>query len=343
MGWRQAGFAGAACAAMLAVIESWTLNAESWTLMTRATGKRSKAQHPPQNDQRSTRNEGPTVRPERVYALPPLPMRPAAGHKGLFGRVLVVGGNQEMIGAPILAGTAALRAGSGLVQVAMHADTLAAGLSITPELIGLGLRRDDQPLLAAAAKADVLVVGPGLGRSTEATRRVCALIGVGKPLVLDADALNILADERRRLTFPTETVLTPHPGEMKRLARHLDDAEIPPEDDRSRVRFAATAARAFGGVLVLKGHQTIVTDGTRAYVNRTGDSSLSKAGSGDVLAGLIGSLMGQGMCGFDAACAAVWIHGRAGELAGQRMGRRSVLARDVIGSLPDAIRHYERA
>lgn len=279
----------------------------------------------------------------RIVQPPPLPARPADGHKGLFGRVLIVGGSNSMLGAPVLAGTSALRAGSGLVQIAMPADVLAAALSITPELIGLGLTgRSNRDLLDAADDADVVVVGPGLGQSADAKSRLEALIQLkDKSMLLDADALNILAAGRRwPAKFKARAVLTPHPGEMKRLNKLLGVGEVP-TDERGRIDLAARASESFGQVIVLKGHRTVVTDSNFVYVNRTGDSSLSKAGAGDVLSGLIGSLIGQGMKEFDAACAGVWIHGRAGEIAGKKLGRRGVLARDVIDSLASAIAEYE--
>src|SRR5690606_16973456 len=133
-----------------------------------------------------------------ITDLPQLPARPRAGHKGLFGRVLIVGGNEAMIGAPVLAGAAALRMGSGLVQVAMPARVLATGLSVVPELIGLALdSRSRQPLLRAAEAADVIAIGPGLGMGDEARRWLTDLIRLDKPMVLDADALNFLARGRR--------------------------------------------------------------------------------------------------------------------------------------------------
>jgi NAD(P)H-hydrate epimerase len=120
----------------------------------------------------------------------------------------------------------------------------------------------------------------------------------------------------------------------------LGRGEVPRDDD-GRIEIATLAATTFGQVVVLKGHRTVVTDGQRVYLNRTGDSSLSKAGSGDVLSGIIATLLAQEMDRFCAACAGVWIHGTAGELAGKRLGRRSVLARDVIDALPQAIAAYE--
>src|SRR3982751_1266107 len=141
---------------------------------------------------------------ERVHALPPLPPRPVEGHKGLFGRVLIVGGNDGMIGAPVLAGTSALRSGAGLVPIAVPRAILHAALSITPELIGLGLGKaagKDQ-LLPAAEQADAVVIGPGLGQTPEAAGRLTRLVRLqDKPMVIDADALNLLSKEKRWPTY----------------------------------------------------------------------------------------------------------------------------------------------
>lgn len=249
-----------------------------------------------------------------------------------------------MIGAPVLAGTAALRMGAGLVQIAVPRAILSACLSITPELIGLGLGKaagKDQ-LLAAGEMADAIVIGPGLGRTPETMGRLTRLIRLDKPMVIDADGLNLLSDQKRWPGyFKAKAVLTPHPGEMSRLAKLMDRSPDMPEDDDSRIDLALAGANAFGQIMVLKGHRTIVTDGRQVYVNETGDSSLSKAGSGDVLSGILGTLLAQGMDRFSAACLAVYLHGRAGELAGKRLGRRSVLARDVIDRLGDVIAQHE--
>ena len=268
-----------------------------------------------------------------------LPPRPVHGHKGTFGRVLIVGGNDQMIGAPALAGTAALRMGSGLVQVAIAKSVLATCLSITPELVGLGLAHtpDLVALLDAATKADAIVIGPGMGHAPVAKTRLMRLIQLAKPMVVDADGLNIIAAGKKWPdSFNAHTVLTPHPGEMGRLAPLFGRTEVP-ADDEGRIAIATEAARAFGQVIVLKGHRTVVTDGRRVYINHTGDSTLSKAGTGDVLSGMIGCLLGQGIDRFDAATLAVHLHGLAGEIAGKRLGRRCALARDVIDAIPEAV------
>ncbi len=280
---------------------------------------------------------------ETITQPPALPPRPADGHKGMFGRVLVVGGNKEMIGAPVLAGTSALRCGAGLVQVAMPRSILAAAISITPELIGLGLGKEGGKgeLIEAAERANALVIGPGMGQSMQAGRRLAALVRLEKPAVVDADGLNFLAGRKRwPAFFKLRAVLTPHPGEMARLGRMINRGAVPP-DDEGRIDYALAASKAFGQVIVLKGSRTVVTDGARVYLNHTGDSSLSKAGSGDVLSGIIGAFLAQKMDPFDAGCLGAHLHGRAGELAGQELGMRCVLARDVIDHLPAALRERE--
>ena len=285
---------------------------------------------------------GTILRMQRINTPPPIPDRPKSGHKGVFGRVLIVGGNDTMLGAPVMSGTAAMRMGAGLVQIAIPRAILAAALSVTPELIGLALGNTATPseLRDAAAKADAIVIGPGLGQSKAAHDRLMRLITLDKAIVVDADGLNMLAAGKRwPKTFKARAVLTPHPGEMKRLGKLLGVDSVPTDDD-GRIELATKAAKAFGQVIVLKGERTVVADGERVYVNHTGDSSLSKAGTGDVLSGMIGTLLAQKMEPFDAACAGVHLHGRAGEIAGEDFGRRSALAMDVIDGFPQAIEEY---
>jgi NAD(P)H-hydrate epimerase len=280
---------------------------------------------------------------DQIAAAPPLPARPTTGHKGIFGRVLIVGGNDGMIGAPVLAGTAALRTGSGLVQIAVPRSILPYALSITPELIGLGLGKaaGKDALLDAAESADAIVIGPGLGKTPEAMGRLTRLVRLEKPMVVDADGLNLLASQKRFPSyFKAHAVLTPHPGEMKRLMKLFGATGDVPTDDDGRSGLAAEAARSFGQVVVLKGDRTVVTDGDRVYVNHTGNSALSKAGTGDVLSGILGCLLAQDVERFDAACMAVRLHGLAGEVAGERHGLRSVLAREVIDAIPEAVKRY---
>ncbi len=280
---------------------------------------------------------------DRITSPPRLPARPHDGNKGTFGRVLIVGGNTGMLGAPAIAGRAALKLGSGLVQVAVPSSILVAVLTITPELIGIELDTGvSEELLEAADKAAAVVIGPGLGKSADALLRVEALLRRKTNAVVDADALNLISEQPAWPDwFAATAVLTPHPGEMKRLAKLIGRVEVP-KDDAGRIEIATAAARAFKQVVLLKGARTVITDGDRVFLNSTGDSSLAKAGTGDVLSGMIGCLLGQKMSGFDAACAASHLHGRAGEIAGEKFGRRCVLSHDVIDAIPQAVMEYER-
>jgi NAD(P)H-hydrate epimerase len=280
----------------------------------------------------------------RVDEFPRLPIRPEHGHKGLFGRMLVVGGHPDMPGAATLAGTAALRMGAGLVQVAVPRETLPVVLGVTPELVGLSLggAKTNRRLLDAAGLADVLVIGPGMGADEQAAERFDRLMRLDKPAVVDADALNLLSSRRRFPSkFALRAVLTPHPGEMRRLARLIHEDEVP-ESEEGRIELAVAVADTFEQVVVFKGTATIVTDGNRVFVNRTGDSSLSKAGAGDVLAGMIGTLLAQMDDAFAAAALAVHLHGLCGQSAGRRLGRRGVLARDVIAEIPTVVQEYDK-
>lgn len=268
-----------------------------------------------------------------ITELPALPRRPADGHKGTFGKLLVVGGTETMIGAPMLAARAAYRAGCGLVQVAMPLAVLGPALTLCCEAIGVD--RDDSDALAeAVASADAIVVGPGLGLSSKDSDALTMILAASAPAVLDADALNRLAaaDEMPRLA--SRHVLTPHPGEMRRLNGWLDRDDVP-TDETGRIDLAGHAARTFGCTVLLKGRRTVITDGERARVNPTGDVTLAKAGSGDVLSGLIGSLLAQGMRPFEAACCGSFFHGLAGEHVGLTRSTRSGLA----GEVADALAH----
>lgn len=274
--------------------------------------------------------------------LPQLPSRPAEGHKGTFGRLMILAGSEGMIGAPAFAGLSALRGGCGLVYVAMNYLLLPTVLGIAPELVGVPLRspKQDRHFQHLAEAADALVVGPGMGLGEEAGERLAWIVELDKPAVVDADALTLLSRGRiAKEAIKLRGVFTPHPGEMARLASWLKLGEVP-SDEAGRLAIASAAAVALAQVVVLKGHHTVITDGHRHRINQTGDSSLAKAGTGDVLSGLIGSLLAQGMQPFDAASLGVHLHGRAGELAGQRLGARSVLARDVIDSLPEVFKEF---
>lgn len=276
---------------------------------------------------------------EFVSRLSKLPDRKKDGHKGTFGRVLVVGGSAGMIGAPVFAATAALRIGAGLVQIAVPKSILSNALVLTPELIGIDVAAS-RDLAEACQLADVLVVGPGLGSAATALNRVAKLLSLDKPIVLDADGLRALSSTAANYrSIRANLVMTPHPGEMARLMR-FPEGELVPASRDGRIETALACAKKHAQVVVLKGHESIVTDGHRIYFNSTGNTSLAKAGTGDVLSGMIAGLMAQGLARFEAASLAVLLHGRAGEIAGRRLGERSVFASDVLIAISDAIAEY---
>lgn len=278
-----------------------------------------------------------------ITELPRLPQRSRDGHKGTYGRVLVVAGNRGMSGAAILCGRAALRGGAGLVQVATAGcvePIVAAG---NPCYMTFCIRQLADGNFAEGAGADlvevgqaatVLAVGPGLGRSASAqTMLRDLLLGLpATPAVIDADGLNAFApftDEFKDRAG--KLVLTPHPTEFARLN---GSAEPPAEDQR--VEQAADFARRFGVVLVLKGAGTIVTDGARIYRNTTGNPGMATGGTGDVLTGLIAALIAQKMDAFDAAVLGVWVHGRAGDNVAEVFGEVSLTAADLPNAFPAA-------
>lgn len=274
------------------------------------------------------------------------PPRPVDGHKGLFGTVIVIGGGALMLGAPALAATAALRAGAGLVKIAMPASLLPHVLTIEPSATGIPLeppesRNSLRPWLSDLQ--GVLAVGPGMGGGTAQQTLVHAVMQSHQPLVLDADGLNNLA-LLRILGLWTSTprqgplVLTPHPGEFTRLAEAADMHDLDATDPARRPAAAKALARAYRAVILLKGRHTLVTDGERQYINPTGNVAMATAGSGDVLTGLIAGLMGQGMEAFEAACLGAFVHGLAGDLWAAAHGESGLLACELAALIPDAMR-----
>lgn len=284
----------------------------------------------------------PPADPLVVVDVPKLPPRAADAHKGTFGKVLVVAGSVGMSGAAVLAGTATLRGGAGLVQVATPEPVGPLVASAQPCLMTVWLPADRRgrlsraalpELLALARSATAVVLGPGLGQSLDLLILVPTLLEqVARPVVLDADGLNALSTHTEILNRrEAPTVLTPHPGEFARLTG-LDTKAV--QADRRNV--ALEFARRHRAVLVLKGAGTLVTDGRRLYTNTTGNPGMATGGSGDVLAGLLGALLAQGVEAFDAAVLGVYLHGRAGDLARDEVGETSLIATDLLDHLPAA-------
>jgi NAD(P)H-hydrate epimerase len=277
--------------------------------------------------------------------VPTLPARAAEAHKGDFGRVLVIAGSRGMSGAAVLCGSASLRGGAGLVQVAVPGEIQAIVAAGNPcyltaacdqDLRGRFAASATEQLVDLASSSDVVAVGPGIGQSGTLPGVIAALIGrIDKPLIIDADGLNAVAqlgnDALRNRRAPI--VLTPHPGEFARLTRR-SIAEF----QTHRQDIAVAYAAEHSAILVLKGHCTLVTDGRQVYRNTTGNPGMASGGTGDVLTGLIAALIGQRLEPFAAAVLATWAHGRAGDLAAERIGQTALVATDLLDYLPSALR-----
>lgn len=272
-----------------------------------------------------------------------LPRRPAAAHKGDFGKIFILAGSEGYTGAPILAARAALRTGAGLVYLGVPREIYPIVAVKCDEAMPFPLPEDYDAILDRAKNCDIVLIGPGLGRAAETETLVLRLLtDLEIPVVLDADGINALAghidvlDKRSALT-----VLTPHEGEFVRLT----GCELPL---RNRLAAARDFAQAHGCVLVLKGHGTITaaTDGS-AWINTSGNPGMSKGGSGDVLAGMIAALLGQkhlrkgrreGDNAPELVVDAVLYHGLAGDACAARLGEYAMLPTDLIEAIPEVLR-----
>jgi len=278
-----------------------------------------------------------------IETIPKLKPRAIDAHKGDFGKVCIIAGSLGMSGAAALAGRAALRAGAGLVRVATPKSVLPIVASIEPCFTTIALPEDTagrisakaiNTILEAVVENDAVAFGPGVGVSG-ALRSILEVLLEQQQLrlLIDADGLNNLAgihDWPARLN--AKLILTPHPGEMKRLWSGLFREQLLTD----RQQQAAKLARQTKTVVVLKGAGTVVTDGERVYVNKTGNPGMATAGSGDVLTGVITALASQGLSDFDAAVLGVYVHGLAGDIAAERVGQISLIATDIIGAMGDA-------
>lgn len=266
--------------------------------------------------------------------------RRADTHKGTYGHLLVIAGSAGKSGAAALAATGALRSGAGLVTVATRGGVLTEVQAHAPEVMGVALPGsgalglgDLEPLLAAAKGKQALVIGPGLGRGDGTSGLLRALLEKFEgPVVLDADALNALAPDLNQLKAPkAQLVLTPHPGEMSTLT-----GKAAADLKRDRVELARGLAARVNGVLVLKGARTVISapDG-ELFVNPTGNAGMATAGSGDVLSGVLGALLAQGLSTVDAAICGVYAHGLAGDLQAKKTGQLGLVASDLLRGLCD--------
>ena len=287
--------------------------------------------------------EGPHVdllTPEQLREL--IEPRTADSHKGDFGRVTVVAGSMGKTGAALLAGMGALRSGAGLVTVATPGSCLPIVASMAPEIMTEALAESDGSIAPSAIEhilevaQDVIACGPGLGRTRGASDFVRALVDrAAVPLVLDADALALLAEEPGRLVGKDDrdVIITPHPGEMARLVGSSID-----EVQANRLEVAADFATTHHVYVVLKGHRTVIaTPSGRIFINPTGNPGMATAGTGDVLTGMVAAWLAQ-LLDAEAACRiAVFLHGAAGDLAETSHGQVSMTATDLLAHLGDAL------
>ncbi|MCG3131676.1 MAG: Bifunctional NAD(P)H-hydrate repair enzyme Nnr [Phycisphaerae bacterium] len=287
------------------------------------------------------------LKPVITQEVAALPARADDAHKGDVGRVLIIGGCDGLVsmsGAPALAARAAFRCGAGLVRVVAPEGVKPVVMTLVPMATtqtlptGSGDCAKELRTICDRFEADVVALGPGLGDSLSSSAVLEFVQSCRVPVVLDADGLNRLAEHgRTQLQDAGRIVLTPHPGEARRL---LGTGAIG-SDSLARQKAALDLHEAFGAVIVLKGRHTVVTDGERMYVNQTGNSGLATAGTGDVLTGMIAALIGQGMPVLEASILAVHVHGLAGDFAAQDLGVVSMTAEDVIAYLADAFAELE--
>ncbi len=271
-----------------------------------------------------------------IEDLERLPRRPDHSNKGTFGRVLVIAGNREISGACYLAAKAAYRTGAGLVRMLTHAENRQILAVLLPEALlstytEISKREDLQKVIDWAT---VLVVGPGMGKDSFAEMLFSLACASGKPMVIDADAIHLMAKSGRKV--PGNAILTPHVREMADFMGCSVQ-----EVSGNLLRTARIFARNHPGTLLLKDARSLIVQGDRLCVNTSGNAGMATGGSGDVLSGIIGGLLAQGMQPYDAACLGAYLHGLAGEEAAKTWSRRGLMAGDLLEALPKVLARAE--
>ena len=264
-----------------------------------------------------------------------LPQRDPWGHKGTFGKVLLLCGSRGYTGAAYLAAMGALRCGAGLVFLGVPESIYAIeAIKLNepvvfplPDCGGMLSDQAAEQILQRLPQMDAVLVGCGLGQSAGTLAVVRSVLEQAQcPVVLDADGINVLAahkDVLRGRAYPT--IITPHDGEFRRFGGTIGE---------NRMASAADLARQLGCIVVLKGHETCITDGVTGYRNSTGNPGMAVGGSGDVLAGMVTALLGQGLPPLEAAACAVWLHGAAGDCCAEKLGQYGMLPTDMLDALP---------
>lgn len=264
-----------------------------------------------------------------------LPDRPNDSHKGTFGKILLLCGSRGFTGAAALAAMGALRSGVGLTYLAVPESIYEIEAVKLTEPVIFPVDDDNGTYSISGVPQiedlltgkDAVLVGPGIGRSDGATAVVRTVLeSFSGPVVVDADGINVLSAHKDILRGRTSpTILTPHDGEFQRFGGNLTE---------DRIRSAAEMATQYSCVVLLKGCRTIITDGMRCYCNHTGNPGMATGGSGDVLSGIIVSLLGQGLPPLEAAACGAWLHGAAGDLCAKEIGQYGMLPSDMVNVLP---------
>ena len=282
---------------------------------------------------------------ERNFLAAYPPKRERDSHKGDFGTVLVIAGSSSMRGAAAFAALGALRSGAGLVRLASVEKSIDTVSIHAPEATFIELESDDygymlydssrEPIAAAMEKADAVVIGCGMGVTPDTIELTKFVAETAKcPVIIDADGINCISKDIDILMKKnSDIIITPHMGEMARLLR-CDVSMIA----ENRLIAAEKYAEKYDITVVLKGAGTVIASGRSTAVNHTGNAGMSVGGSGDVLAGMIGAAVAQGCGIFDGACAGVYMHGLAGDMAARKLGMEAMLPRDIISALPEAFR-----
>ena len=268
----------------------------------------------------------------KVLAM--LPDRKLDTHKGDYGRLLLLCGSRGYTGAPALAAMGALRSGAGLVFLGVPEsiyDIEAVKLNEAvvfplPDEAGKLSQRAIPEILERLPKMDAVLIGPGLGQSEDVFQVVKTVLERATcPVVLDADGINVMAGHKNVLRNRTApTILTPHAGEFARMGGSPGDRQIAAEE----------MARELECILLLKGHHTVITDGCTTYINPTGNPGMAVGGSGDVLSGILVSLLGQGVAPLEATACGAWLHGAAGDVCAEEIGQYGMLPTDMVNVLP---------
>ena len=270
-----------------------------------------------------------------------IPKRNDLMNKGSFGRVLNIAGSKLYSGAAFLSSVSSLKTGAGYVSLACPQEIIDRIAPNAPELTFIPLKSNNNGSISTDNKIDdienydVISLGCGLTTDIETQRFVFSLIkqfNDRQKVIIDADGINILAERKSDISLKNK-IITPHPKELSRL---LNVSPIEINDNREK--YARITAQTYDCIVVLKGHNTIITNGDKIYLNTTGSSALAKAGTGDVLTGIISGLLSQKLSLFNAAIFGVYLHGLAGDIAAERLTKYSVLASDVIDNIPNALK-----